>query len=172
MSHIDQLLFWFDASPRACCWSLIGVQVLLVLVHEMGHALAAVACGIPVERYQLGHGPWVRVARLGGCSLTLGLFPTGGRVVYAQAACDAASPLRRAFMAAGGPMASALVGLTGMVALSLQPQVLLWWVIMANGFLDAAFSISPFWSDGRKVVQHLGRAVVQRFRTARSSGGF
>lgn len=166
MSHVDQMVVWFGTSPWACFWSMVGVQVLIVLVHEMGHALAAVACGIPVERYQMGHGPWVRVARLGGCSLAVGLFPTGGRVTYVKAACDAAPPLHRAFMAAGGPMASALMGLMGMVALSFQPNVLLWWVLMVNGFLDGAFSISPLWSDGRNVAQHLVRAMAQRFRRA------
>ena len=54
---------------------------LLVLVHELGHAAAARACGIQVKEFGLGYPPRICVlARRGGTLYTLNAIPIGGFV--------------------------------------------------------------------------------------------
>lgn len=159
MNHLDALLGWWTAAPMTCVANLASLQLLILVVHELGHALMAAACGRPPVRYQLGWGPSVRVGRLFGCVLALGLWPVGGQVTYVLRATP---PLKRALIAAGGAMATALLGLLakGLIPWAPEPFGLLLWVVMVGAFLDSAVSLSPFWSDGRKVARHLWQAVT------------
>ncbi|NIA15999.1 MAG: PDZ domain-containing protein [Nitrospiraceae bacterium] len=56
---------------------------LLVFFHEMGHFLAAKACGIYVDRFSLGMPPRVFGKRLGETDYCIGLLPIGGYVKMA-----------------------------------------------------------------------------------------
>lgn len=62
---------------------LTGLVSLLVfgaviLVHELGHFLAARHCGIHVEEFSIGFGPKILQRRRGSTTYTLRLFPLGG----------------------------------------------------------------------------------------------
>lgn len=62
---------------------LTGLVSLLVfgaviLVHELGHFLAARHCGIHVEEFSVGFGPKLLQRRRGNTLYTLRLFPLGG----------------------------------------------------------------------------------------------
>lgn len=62
---------------------LTGLVSLLVfgaviLVHELGHFLAARHCGIYVEEFSIGFGPKIFQRRRGSTTYTLRLFPLGG----------------------------------------------------------------------------------------------
>ena len=62
---------------------LTGLVSLLVfgaviLVHELGHFLAARHCGIHVEEFSIGFGPRIFQRRRGSTTYTLRLFPLGG----------------------------------------------------------------------------------------------
>jgi len=62
---------------------LTGLVTLLVfgsviLVHELGHFLAARHCGIHVEEFSIGFGPKIFQRRRGSTTYTLRLFPLGG----------------------------------------------------------------------------------------------
>ena len=62
---------------------LTGLVSLLVfgaviLVHELGHFLAARHCGIQVEEFSIGFGPKIFQRRRGSTTYTLRLFPLGG----------------------------------------------------------------------------------------------
>lgn len=62
---------------------LTGLVSLLVfgaviLVHELGHFLAARHCGIHVEEFSIGFGPKIFQRRRGSTTYTLRLFPLGG----------------------------------------------------------------------------------------------
>ena len=62
---------------------LTGLVSLLVfgaviLVHELGHFLAARHCGIHVEEFSVGFGPKLLQRRHGSTLYTLRLFPLGG----------------------------------------------------------------------------------------------
>ncbi len=56
---------------------------VLVFVHEMGHFLAAKACGIYVDRFSLGMPPRIFGFRYGETDYCLGLLPIGGYVKMA-----------------------------------------------------------------------------------------
>jgi len=58
--------------------ALIG---LLVFVHELGHLLAAMAVGIPVERFSVGFGPVLARRRWRGVEYCLSAIPLGGYVM-------------------------------------------------------------------------------------------
>ena len=59
---------------------LVAVLVfgLLVLVHELGHFLAACRCGIRVEEFSIGFGPALFSREKNGTRFTLRLVPLGG----------------------------------------------------------------------------------------------
>lgn len=56
---------------------------LLVFFHELGHFLAAKACGIYVDRFSLGMPPRIVGLRLGETDYCLGVLPFGGYVKMA-----------------------------------------------------------------------------------------
>ncbi len=56
---------------------------VLVFVHELGHFLAAKACGIYVDRFSLGMPPRIAGFRYGETDYCLGLLPIGGYVKMA-----------------------------------------------------------------------------------------
>lgn len=64
---------------------LVFIVVLGVLIffHEMGHFLAAKACGIYVDRFSLGMPPRVAGIRLGETDYCIGALPIGGYVKMA-----------------------------------------------------------------------------------------
>lgn len=71
---------------------LTGLVTLLVfgsviLVHELGHFLAARHCGIHVEEFSIGFGPKIFQRRRGSTTYTLRLFPL--------AATTCSAPCRR-----------------------------------------------------------------------------
>ena len=56
---------------------------VLVFVHEMGHFLAAKACGIYVDRFSLGMPPRLFGFRFRETDYCIGLLPIGGYVKMA-----------------------------------------------------------------------------------------
>jgi regulator of sigma E protease len=61
----------------------ILVLSVLVFVHELGHFLAAKACGIYVDRFSVGMPPRVFGLRLGETDYCIGALPIGGYVKMA-----------------------------------------------------------------------------------------
>jgi regulator of sigma E protease len=56
---------------------------LLILVHELGHFIAARAVGVPVEVFSVGFGPALWRKRIGGTEYRVSLVPLGGYVLPA-----------------------------------------------------------------------------------------
>ena len=61
----------------------IAVLGVLIFFHELGHFLAAKACGIYVDRFSLGMPPRVFGVRLGETDYCVGALPIGGYVKMA-----------------------------------------------------------------------------------------
>jgi regulator of sigma E protease len=59
---------------------LLGI---LIIVHEVGHFLAARAFGVTVERFSIGFGPRILRIRRGDTEYALSAFPLGGYVKMA-----------------------------------------------------------------------------------------
>lgn len=58
----------------------IIVLALLIFVHELGHFLAARACGIRVDAFALGFGPKIFSKKVGETTYSLNIVPFGGYV--------------------------------------------------------------------------------------------
>lgn len=68
---------------------LTGLASLLVfggvvLVHELGHFMAARHCGIHVEEFSIGFGPRLWAVQKNGTTYSLRLFPLGGYNLFSQ----------------------------------------------------------------------------------------
>src|SRR3974377_2108346 len=84
---------------------------LLIILHELGHFLAAKRLGIPIARFSLGLGPKVWGVKMGETHYELSLIPCGGYVMPAlkdEEAFDEIPLKRRILFALGGPAANIL----------------------------------------------------------------
>ena len=120
-------------------WAFILLIGPLILIHELGHLLAAKIVDIKATRFSIGFGPPLLKARLGETEYCLAPIPLGGYVHLLGlhpgeevAAADAdrtvmAKPLwARYFVLAAGPMANLLlpVALYFLYFLTLAPATL------------------------------------------------
>ena len=83
---------------------------LLILLHELGHFVAAKWMGIPIARFSLGFGPKLWGFRISETEYWLSLIPCGGYVMPAvnDEAFDKISLKRRILFSLGGPAANIL----------------------------------------------------------------
>ena len=100
----------------------------LIVVHELGHLLAAKLMRIPVEEFGIGFPPrLVRLFTLGETEFTLNWIPLGG-FVRPKGESDpevpnglaAANPWRRIFVLASGPAANLLLAVLLYAVIFLQ----------------------------------------------------
>lgn len=110
---------------------------LLILVHELGHFLAARAVGIPVEVFSIGFGPALWKTRRGDTEFRVSLVPLGGYVLPAIADEHdyfRIPPFRRIIFSLGGPAAN----------LALVPLLMGAYNAASAGFTAAGTLIEPF----------------------------
>jgi regulator of sigma E protease len=84
---------------------------LLIILHELGHLLAAKRLGIPMARFSVGFGPKVWGFKMGETEYWLSMIPCGGYVMPAlkdEEAFDKIPLERRILFALGGPTANIL----------------------------------------------------------------
>ena len=100
--------------------TFLGIIVLVILVHEMGHYLAARAMGVAVDSFSIGFGKVLLKKKLFGTEWRLSLLPLGGYIRprgeqdYLNVDEDpqsfwAVSAWRRAFIAVMGPVFNLLL---------------------------------------------------------------
>jgi len=124
-------------------WAAIVVLGVLVFVHELGHFLAARACGVEVRRFSLGFGPRLAGFRRGATDYRISAVPLGGYVKMLGEALDDEiepektsvsfahkPPGQRLIIVAAGPLANFVLAviLFGLITLvygtpMLLPQV-------------------------------------------------
>lgn len=103
----------------------------LILIHELGHLLAAKAVGMSVESFSIGFGPALVRKKIGSVEYRIGAIPFGGYVrikgmdrndkdnsgdkektVYdIPEGFFSKSPWKRIFVLAAGPLANLLVAI-------------------------------------------------------------
>jgi len=98
---------------------------MLILIHELGHFVAAKSVGIPVERLSIGFGPSLWSRRIGLTEYRIALIPLGGYVL--PAVSDEADYYRipagkRIILALGGPAANVLLVLIVLAIVSIAKQ--------------------------------------------------
>jgi regulator of sigma E protease len=95
---------------------------LLILLHELGHFLAAKIMGIPIARFSVGLGPKVWGFKMGDTEYWLSLIPCGGYVMPALEDAEAFDriPLqRRILFALAGPAANMLGAFLGLALMNI-----------------------------------------------------
>ncbi|WP_310452222.1 RIP metalloprotease RseP [Sulfuritalea sp.] len=125
-------------NPELLAWyvgAFLLALAVLVVVHEMGHYLAARACNVKVLRFAFGFGKvlWMRRQGRDGTEWAISAFPLGGYVKMLDEregevaaaelprAFNRQSVGRRAFIVAAGPVANFLLAI-----------VLYWFLFMAG----------------------------------------
>lgn len=99
-----------DDGPRRGVFAMFAWLVLLLPIHEAGHALAARLVGATIRRFVLGYGPVLLRREIAGVDFVLHAFPVQGFV--SLDAIDGLSRAARVFVYAAGVGAEAIaVGL-------------------------------------------------------------
>jgi len=103
--------------------SIVIVLGGLILFHELGHLLAALRLGIPVERFSLGFGPKVYSRRWKGIEFRVSAIPFGGYVLPKVKDLDEfrAIPAReRILFSLGGPLMNFIVAYLVLLAMEMS----------------------------------------------------
>jgi len=100
--------------------AVAAVVGALIALHELGHFVAAKACGIPVERFSIGMGPKVFAVERGGTWYWLSAIPIGGYVLPGLAEPEFRTlPLgKQIVFALGGPAANLAAAYAGLLVLA------------------------------------------------------
>lgn len=134
---------------RLPLWTwLAGLLILptLLLLHELGHYLAARRAGIDVEEFAVGFGPQLAAFRAGSTQWTVRATPLGGYVRFAEEGPGSyrEAPLaRRALVMAAGPAANLTVS-TLLMMLAAVALGYPWWQAPRAGLKATAF-LSATW---------------------------
>lgn len=94
---------------------------LVIVLHELGHLLAAKRMGIPIARFSLGLGPKIWGFKFGGIEYCVSLIPFGGYVlpVLEDEQAWEKIPLRnRLLFSVAGPVANVLAALIGFAVMN------------------------------------------------------
>src|ERR1051326_6360291 len=147
--------------------SLIGFAALAMMVHELGHLLAARSCNVPASELGLGMGPRLTGFRLGGILFNLRAIPVGSFVMLDGTALKEKSMRAQLLVHLGGIIFNIVAGL-------LTYGTTFGWL----NLLLAAGNILPLYQhDGWKCGVVIMRAFLRRKsepaeRVFTFSGGF
>jgi len=147
--------------------SLIGFGALAMMVHELGHLLAARSCSVPASEMGFGMGPPVAGFRLGGIRFNLRAIPVASYVGLDGAVLKEKSVHAQLLVHLGGILFNVVAG----------------WLTYGSTFgwlnlLLAAGNILPLYQhDGWKCGVVILRALLRRKsqyveRAFTFSGGF
>ena len=147
--------------------SLIGFTALAMIVHELGHLLAARLCKVPASELGLGMGPRLIGFSLAGIRFNLRAIPVGSFVRLDGTALKERSVRAELLVHLGGVIFNVVAGL-------LTYGTMFGWL----NLLLAAGNILPLYQhDGWKCGVVIMRALMQRKsqpaeRVFTFSGGF
>jgi membrane-associated protease RseP (regulator of RpoE activity) len=147
--------------------SVIGFTAVAMLIHELGHLLAARMCSVPASELGLGMGRKLATFRIASIKLSFGVLPTGSFVMLDGTVLKQRSVSAQLFVHLGGIILNLIAGL-------LTYGTTFSWI----NLLLAAGNILPLYQhDGWKCGVVILRALMQRTspqveRAFTFSGGF
>lgn len=147
--------------------SLLVFAALAMIVHELGHLVAARSCRVPASELGLGMGPKICGFRIGGIRLTFRVLPVGSFVMLDGSALKERSLRAQLLVHLGGIIFNVIAGL-------LTYGTMFGWL----NLLLAAGNILPLYQhDGWKCGVVIMRALLQGTsqpaeRAFTFSGGF
>jgi membrane-associated protease RseP (regulator of RpoE activity) len=148
-------------------FSLVVFAALAMIIHELGHLVAARSCRVPASELGLGMGPKICGFRVGGIRLTFRALPVGSFVMLDGSALKQRSLRAQLMVHLGGIGFNVIAGL-------LAYGTMFGWM----NLLLAAGNILPLYQhDGWKCGVAIMRALLQRKsepaeRAFTFSGGF
>ncbi|MEE0929122.1 MAG: site-2 protease family protein [Acutalibacteraceae bacterium] len=125
MITISLLEIWNNFWPYAVA---VLAFILLIIIHEFGHFIAAKICGVRVNEFAVGFGPKLLRKKLGETEYAINLIPLGGYCAMEgedensqdqRAFCNK-GPLKRLFIVANGAIFNLILGLI-IIAITLIP---------------------------------------------------
>ena len=132
--------------------SVIVFTALAMLVHELGHLLAARLCHVPASELGLGLGRKLASFRIGSIRFSFNLWPTGSFVRLDGTVLKQCSVASQLFVHLGGIILNVIVGL-------LTYGTVFGWI----NLLLAAGNILPLYQhDGWKCGVVILRALMRR----------
>ena len=147
--------------------SVIGFAAVAMLIHELGHLLAARLCRVPASELGLGMGRKIATFRVASIKLSFGLLPTGSFVMLDGVVLKQRTVTQQLFVHLGGIILNLIAGL-------LTYGTTFSWM----NLLLAAGNILPLYQhDGWKCGVVILRALMRRTspqveRAFTFSGGF
>jgi len=147
--------------------SLVSFTALAMIIHELGHLLAARACKVPASELGLGLGPRLTGFRLGSIHFNLRAIPAGSFVILYGTALKQKAVRAQLFVHLGGVIFNLVAGL-------FTYGTMFGWL----NLLLAAGNILPIYQhDGWKCGVVIMRALMRRTsqpaeRAFTFSGGF
>ena len=91
--------------------SVIGFAAVAMLIHELGHLLAARMCSVPASELGLGMGRKLATFRIGSIKVSFGVAPTGSFVMLDGTALKEKSVRAQLLVHLGGVIFNLIAGL-------------------------------------------------------------
>ncbi|MBO5852719.1 MAG: RIP metalloprotease RseP [Clostridia bacterium] len=143
--------------------------VLLIIIHELGHFIAAKICGVRVNEFAVGFGPKLFKKKIGETVYAWKLIPLGGYCAMEgedegsedeRAFCNK-GPLKRLFIVANGAIFNLVLGLI-IVAITLIPSQKFSSTTIAS-FTDNAVSSQYGLEAGDEILSVDGRKIFTTY---------
>lgn len=143
----------------------VGLFLILIIIHEFGHFIAAKSVGIKVNEFAVGFGPKLFSKKMGETLYRVNLIPLGGYCAMEgedenskdlRAFCNK-SPFKRFVVVVMGATFNLLLGLI-LVGITLAPQKM-FTTTTVSGFYENSVSQSSGLKQGDKIISVDGRKI-------------
>lgn len=145
------------------------IFVILIIIHELGHFLAAKATGVKVNEFSVGFGPKLIKKQIGETVYSVNLIPLGGACVMEGESEDSSNsrafcnkgPFKRFIIVVAGAVFNLILGLI-IVALSLSFTEVFTSTQIAK-FEENAVSQQSGLAVGDKILRVDGRRIYSTY---------
>jgi len=147
----------------------IALFLILIIIHEFGHFIAAKAVGVKVNEFAVGFGPKLFSKQKGETTYRVNLFPLGGYCAMEgedkgsgdpRAFCNK-SPIRRLIIVVMGATFNLLLGLI-LVGVTLIPNKS-FVTTTVDGFYENSVSSQYGLKKGDKIIEVDGRRIYSTY---------
>ncbi len=143
--------------------------VLLIIIHEFGHFIAAKICGVRVNEFAVGFGPKLIKKKIGETVYAVNLIPLGGYCAMEgedeestdERAFGKKGPFKRLFIVANGAIFNLILGLI-IIAITLIPSDKFASTEIAK-FTDNAVSSNYGLAVGDEILSVDGRKIFTTY---------
>ncbi len=145
------------------------VFVILIVIHEFGHFIAAKMSGVRVNEFAVGFGPKLFKKKLGETTYAVNLIPLGGYCAMegedessedGRAFCNK-GPFKRLFIVANGAIFNLILGVI-IIGITLIPGDR-FTTTTVSSFHESAVSCNYGLEEGDKIISVNGRTIFTTY---------